>query len=266
MTIDEAGLAARLLAAQAIAREAGQLATRMLADRATLEIDLKGPQDFITSADGAVEKLIAARLRAAFPEDGLLAEEGAERTGVSGGLWVVDPIDGTANFASGRPDWCVSIGLIADGRPEIGVIYQPPLDLLFAARRGAGATCNRVPIAVADRSLARATIGLDYSSRVSITQHASHIIAVLTAGADYRRNGSAAVSLTQLADGRLDGFAEDHLNAWDVVAGMVLVTEAGGWCSDFLAGDGLKSGNRFAAASPAIRDELSALLRSFEGI
>jgi myo-inositol-1(or 4)-monophosphatase len=264
MSIDETGLQARLLAAQAIAREAGQLAARMLADRPALEIGLKGPQDFITSADGAVETLIAARLGAAFPEDGLLAEEGAERAGSSGGLWVVDPIDGTANFASGRPDWCVSIGLLDDGRPEIGVIYQPALDLLFAARRGAGATCNRAPIAVADRPLARATIGLDYSSRVPIADHVAQIAAVVTAGADYRRNGSAAVSLTQVADGRLDGFAEDHLNAWDVVAGMVLVTEAGGWCSDFLAGDGLKNGNRFAAASPSVWHDLTRLLRPFE--
>ncbi len=262
MGIDDAGLAARVLAAQAIAREAGLLAARMLADRAGLDIDLKGPQDFVTSADRAVEKLIAARLEVAFPDDGLLAEEGTRRIGTSGGLWVADPIDGTANFAAGRPDWCVSIGLLVEGRAEIGVVYQPALDLLFAARRGGGATRNGAPIMVACRPMSRATIGLDYSPRVSVSDHTAQIAAVVAAGADYRRNGSAAVSLTQVADGRLDAFAEDHLYAWDVAAGMVLVTEAGASCSDFFAGDALRQGNRLMVATPTIRDELFRLLKS----
>ena len=149
---------------------------------------------------------------------------------------------------------------MSQGSPEIGIIYQPAVDLLFAARRGCGATCNGKPIAVAHRPFSQSTIGLDYSPRISIGQHLAQIEAVVLAGGEYRRNGSAAVSLAQVADGRLDGFLEMYLNAWDVLAGIVIVTEAGGWCSDFLAGDGLRVGNQFAAASQASRDKLIDLL------
>ena len=235
MTIDSAGLSQRLLAAQAIAREAGRLASRMLAERQALTIEFKGPQNFVTSADRAAEALIAERLGAAFPQDSILAEEGTDRRGTSGAVWAVDPIDGTSNFAAGRADWCVSLGLVIDGRAELGAIYLPATDLLYSAHRGRGATRNGVPIAVAQRPWTEATILLEYAASARADLHLAHILAVVSSGADYRRNGSAAVALTQVAEGTLDGFFEMHLNAWDVAAGLVLVAEAGGVCSDFLA-------------------------------
>ncbi len=136
--LNDAALASRLLAARAIAREAGQLTPPAESRCWQARCKRKGPQNFVTVADGAAEKLIAQRLREAFPNDDFLGEETFDRkaTAATGALWVVDPIDGTTNYISGRPDWCVSIGFLHDGRPEIGVIYQPAVDALFWARRG----------------------------------------------------------------------------------------------------------------------------------
>jgi myo-inositol-1(or 4)-monophosphatase len=260
--LNDAALASRLLAAQAIAREAGQLVTRLGTDVDRLGVRRKGPQDFVTVADGAAERLIAERLLGAFPGDGFLGEEtcDGEPTREVGALWIVDPIDGTSNYIAGRPDWCVSIGFLHDKRPEIGVIYQPAVDALFAARRGKGTLKNGVAVHVSEcRSLAEATVGFDYSMSTPASDQAGKIEAMLKTGGEYRRNGSAAVSLTQVAEGRLDGFVEMHLNAWDVLGGMVLIAEAGGWTSDILRGRGLTEGNPFIAAAPGIRDDLLKL-------
>ena len=254
-------LDARYDAAQTIARTAGQMALKMLADPASLGIEMKGPQDFVTAADRAVERYVSQALKAAFPDDGFLGEETADLAHFvpDAVLWVVDPIDGTSNFAAGRPDWCVSIGLIVEGVPEIGVIYQATLDRLCAARRGHGAWRDGTRLHVADRPIATATIGLDHSGNASLALHLEQINAILTAGGEYRRNGSAAVSLSQVAQGTLDGFAEMFLWPWDVMAGIVLVTEAGGWCSPFLASAGLAKGAGFIACSPTVRDRMVSL-------
>jgi myo-inositol-1(or 4)-monophosphatase len=257
-----AALTSRYLAAQAVAREAGWLAQRFLADPGGLRVELKGPQDFVSAADRAVESLIAERLSAAFPEDALLGEEAhaVAAAETDRPLWVVDPIDGTANFVRDRADWCISIGLLYGGRAEIGAICDPSTGELYAALRGHGAFCNGRPIRVSDRTtIVGATVGLDYSFSTPSATHRAHIEAVHAHGGEYRRNGSVAVSLTRVASGRLDGFIELELNAWDVLAGIVLVREAGGWTNDFLAGEGLTRGNPLIAAAPGIRDALLAI-------
>jgi myo-inositol-1(or 4)-monophosphatase len=257
-------LMSRYLAAQAIALEAGQLARRFLMDPANLRVEQKGPQDFVSAADRAVEDLIAGRLSAAFPDDAMVGEEGhgVADAATAETLWVVDPIDGTANFVRDLPDWCVSIGLLYQGRPALGVIYVPMVDELYAACRGHGAFCNGRPIRVsAQTAIDGATIGLDYSVSTPSAAHRAHIEAIHAEGGEYRRYGSVAVSLTRVASGRLDGFVELELNAWDVLAGIVLVQEAGGWTNDFLASDGLKRGNPMIAATPGIRDRLLAITR-----
>jgi myo-inositol-1(or 4)-monophosphatase len=262
MDMSPSSLTGRYLAAQAIALEAGGLARRFLRDPAGLRVEAKGPQDFVTAADRAVEDLIAQRLCAAFPDDALLGEEGhaIAADAEDEALWVVDPIDGTANFVRGLPDWCVSIGLMYRGRPELGVIYVPVTNELYTAQRGQGALCNGRPIGVgAQTTIAGATIGLDYSFSTPSAKHRAHIEAIHANGGEYRRNGSVAVSLTSVASGRLDGFVELELNAWDVLAGIVLVQEAGGWTNDFLAADGLRNGNPMIAATPGIRDQLLAI-------
>jgi myo-inositol-1(or 4)-monophosphatase len=262
VALDEEALTRRLLAAKAIAVEAGQLALRLLADPGSLDVQLKGPQDFVTAADRAVERLIAERLAAAFPEDAFLGEEfgRAATRPEAAALWVVDPIDGTSNFARARAEWVISIGLVRAGRPDIGVIYHPAADELFAACRGRGAYRNGVTIRASRRTLlSDATVGFDYSSGTPPAQYVALVQAMLERGGEYRRNGSAALSLAQVADGRLDGFVELQLKAWDVVAGMVLVSEAGGWTNDFLSGTGLAKGNPMIAAATGIRDELLEL-------
>jgi myo-inositol-1(or 4)-monophosphatase len=262
---DGDALQARFLAAQAVAREAGLLARRMLADRGNLHIEMKGPQDFVSNADRAVERLIVQRLSAAFPSDTFLGEEGQgdKKAEAGAALWVIDPIDGTANFVRDRAEWCVSIGFLHSGQPAIGVIYHPVADELYAARAGHGATRNGVPIAVSRRNaIADATVALEYSARTPRSIHLALIDALMAEGGEYTRSGSAAVSLAHVADGRLDGFSEQHLYAWDVMAAIVLVAEAGGWVSDFLGNGGLQRGNPFVATALGIREQLTKLVNS----
>lgn len=264
----EEGLEQRFLTAQAVAREAGLLARRMLADRGNLQVDMKGPQDFVSNADRAVERLIVQRLGAAFADDTFLGEEGegdkAAEAGVA--LWVIDPIDGTANFVQGRSEWCVSIGFLHNGKPSIGVIHHPASGELYAARAGHGATRNAQPISVSRRtSIADATVALEYSPRTPRTTHLALVAALLAAGGEYTRSGSAALSLAHVADGRLDGFAEQHLYPWDVMAAIVLLVEAGGWVSDFLVDRGLQRGNPFVAAASGIREQFVKIVEASWG-
>src|SRR5262245_24641681 len=144
----DAELAARFEAASAIAMEAGALATRLFKARKPGTFSLKGRQDYLTEADGEVERLIARRIADSFPEDTFCGEEGCGAFGERN--WVVDPIDGTANFARGNPHFCISIAMVERGRIEIGVIYDPNREERFAACRGGGATLNGVPIRVSN--------------------------------------------------------------------------------------------------------------------
>ena len=257
MTPDALG--SRYLAAQAIALEAGRLAQGFFADPTSLRVEMKGAQDFVSAADRATEKLIAERLASAFPDDGFIGEEsGPAHAGAQAeAVWVVDPIDGTANFVRGLPDWCVSIGLSVAGMPTIGAICVPATAELYAGWRGHGAFCNGRPLRVSNRtSIVNATIALEYSFSTPSELHREQIAAAHAMGAEYRRNGSGAVSLARVASGRLDGFVEMLINAWDVLAGIVLIEEAGGWVSDFVGAGGLTEARPLVAAAPGLRDAL----------
>ena len=244
--------AARFEAACAIAREAGALARTLFESRTAGTYSLKGHQDFLTEADGEVERLIAGRLEARFPEDAFYGEEHGGAFGAR--TWIVDPIDGTANFARGIAHFCVSIALVDEGTPTLGVIYHPVLDELFAARRDAGATLNGKPIRVSGATdIRQATIELGWSLRRPISAYAEMVARVLATGAGISRCGSGALGLAYVAAGRSDGYAELHINAWDVLAGILIVEEAGGWVNDFLANDGLRRGNPVLACTPALR-------------
>jgi myo-inositol-1(or 4)-monophosphatase len=252
-------LAARQRAAEIVARDAGLLARRYLADPGALNVAFKGPQDVVTAADGAVDRMIVAALRADFPEDAFLGEEGGGAAGDR--CWVIDPIDGTANFARGLPHWSVSIAFIASGRTEIGVIYDPNADLLYSARRGVGAMRNGVPIRVsATTDIARATVDIGYSRRTAIDDFGRIMTRLLQRGANVTQGGSAALGLARVADGRLDGYAERHLYAWDALAGLLLVEEAGGRVNAFLTGDALTAGNETIAATPALYAPIASAL------
>jgi myo-inositol-1(or 4)-monophosphatase len=254
-------LLARQRVAETVARDAGQLARRYLDDPGALDVTFKGPQDVVTAADGAVECSIVASLRFAFPDDAFLGAEGGGTPGDR--CWVIGPIDGTANFARGLPHWCVSIAFVASGRTDLGVIFDPNGDLLYSARRGAGARRNAAPIRVsATDDLARATVDIGYSRRTAVDGFGRIVTRLLDRGINVTQSGSAALGLARVADGRLDGYAERHLYAWDALAGLLLVEEAGGRANSFLEGDALTAGNETVAATPALYAAIASALEA----
>jgi myo-inositol-1(or 4)-monophosphatase len=181
-------------------------------------------------------------------------------------VWVVDPIDGTANFARGVPHFCVSIACVADGRVEVGVIYNPMLDELFAARRGGGARLNGAAMSPSSAtSLANCAVEVGWNSRAGFAQYVDLLRRVASTGASPSRTGSGALAIAYVAAGRLDGFVEHHINAWDCLAGILLVSESGGYVSDFLKDDGLVKGNALIASAPGVKDALIAAA-AFEGV
>lgn len=256
----------RLLAAEAVAREAGALARRRFLDR-SFTVGFKGPQDFLTEVDGETEAFIAGRLLKVFPGDGFIGEESKPRPpGASGAAWVVDPIDGTANFARGVPHFCVSIACVAGDKVEAGVIYDPMRDELFAARLGGGARLNGAPLhASGQTSLADAAVEVGWNLRAGPDQYVALLRRIASTGASPSRTGSGALALAYVAAGRVDGFVEHHIHAWDCLAGVALVSEAGGYVSDFLKGDGLAKGAPLVACAAGIRRALIAAA-SFEGV
>jgi myo-inositol-1(or 4)-monophosphatase len=249
----------RYLAACAVARAAGALARRHLENRAGLMVEQKGPQDPVSVADRAAEVLIVAELSAAFPGDGFLGEEGggeaAER------LWVIDPIDGTANYVRGIPGFCVSIAFVEAGRTELGVIYAPMDDELYAAARGRGARCNGESLSVSGcASIGQAMIGVGFAQRMPRPRFVRALDRLLAAGGEFRRMGSTALGLAYAAAGRLDGFWALQTNSWDCLAGLLLVEEAGGWANDFLAGgEGLLQRREALGCTPQLRAQLASL-------
>jgi len=218
------------------ARDAGSI----LADRMgrTLQVSNKGDIDLVTEADLASEKLIIERIKSHYPRHAILAEEsGAIQTvtGQSDWRWIVDPLDGTTNYAHGYPCFCVSIALERAGSIELGVIYDPVRDEVFAAERGQGATLNDRSVrvsAVDDLNAAMLCTGFPYNVRERPDFARDFANFTMKAQA-VRRDGSAALDLAYLACGRFDGFWEDGLNAWDIAAGVILIEEAGGRLTDF---------------------------------
>ena len=216
--------------AVAAAEEAGALLAegfgrRHAAARKNTSIDL------VTEYDRRSEALVLDRLRAAFPEDTLLAEESGLSLGSSQRRWVIDPLDGTTNFAHGLPPFCVSVALEVAGELEVGVVCAPALKLTFAARRGHGATCNGVRMRVSDENEllgALLATGFPYDRHTSADNNFDQFIAFQKRAQGVRRMGSAALDLAFVARGAFDGYWEMKLKPWDIAAGALLVVEAGG--------------------------------------
>lgn len=252
-------LADRFETAIKLATEAAQLALRMRPPPGTSSAKLKGAQDWLTEADGAVERLLSERLAQAFPADGFQGEEGGHTR--SGKLrWVVDPIDGTANFMRGAKRFCVSLGCLDGDLPVLGVIVAPALEETFAARSGMGATLNGESIHVSGTSdLTRATVELGWSRRRPQEAFLSVTDRIIAAGAMPRLSGSGALGLADVAAGRSDAYVELHINLWDVAAALAILNEAGAAVNPFMAGNGATTGNPILAAAPGIAAELSAI-------
>ncbi|MEA2514204.1 MAG: monophosphatase [Thermomicrobiales bacterium] len=232
MTTAELPTDAREVAISA-ARDAGTILRERLSRART--IDFKGTVDLVTDADRASEELIASRIHQAFPDHRLLGEEGARGAGIDGNEvpefgWVVDPLDGTTNYAHGYPHFAVSIALERRGLVVLGVVYDPMRDELFVAERGKGATLNGEPLHVsAVDQLIRALLATGFPYDIEQRGENSAIWDVfLNASQGTRRDGAAALNLCYVAAGRLDGFWERPLQPWDIAAGGLMVLEAGG--------------------------------------
>ena len=219
------------------ARDAGQI----LAERfgRAIQVTHKGDIDIVTEADLAAERLIVERIRSYYPRHAILAEESGASLAIneqqSDFKWIVDPLDGTTNYAHGYPCFCVSIALEHQGRIELGVIYDPVRDEVFAAERGFGASLNGRSIRVSEiddlnRAMLCTGFPYDVRERGDFARHFSNFIMHAQA---VRRDGSAALDLAYVACGRFDGFWEEGLNPWDVAAGVLLIEEAGGRVSRY---------------------------------
>jgi myo-inositol-1(or 4)-monophosphatase len=242
--------------AVALAVEAGSMALRMRDGLGPVEV--KNPIDFCTAADHAVEELIRARVTSTFG-DGMIGEEdGGEATD---SVWVVDPVDGTANYIHGTRRWCVSLAYLRGGVTEIGVIYDPSNDRLFSARRGQGAFLNGRRMQVSHLAHGAApVVETGWSGRHPAKRYFDFLLSLTANNMEFRRHGSGALGLAEVAAGINDAYVELHTNAWDALAGLLLVQEAGGVINDFLADDGLARGNLVLAATPEIGPNLAGLL------
>ncbi len=246
----------RLDAAMTAAREAGRLALDYAANRASLRIDMKNPQDFVTEADKELELKIRSALQQQFPDDGFVGEETGRAVGAAG-YWVVDPIDGTANFMRGLPCWGISIAYVRDRVVRLGVIYDPPNDALYHAQYRAGAFRNDVPIGIAEPpDLSQALAILGVSRRTPLEDHLNLIRKLSDAGIDYRRLGSAAIGLAQVAEGVAQFYYEQHLNCWDALAGMLIAHEAGAQVIAPVLTDFVLKGGPVFAGLPAMKETI----------
>ncbi len=248
-----------------IARDAGAI----LRDRfgRPHDIRFKGEIDMVTEADRASEALIADRLRARYPDHQLLGEEGArgaaETDGAAPYRWVIDPLDGTTNFAHGMPGFAVSIGLEHAGTPIVGVVLDPIRDELFVARQGGGATLNGAPLRVsATDDLLRSLLATGFSYELARRpKQAESWLAFLTRVQAIRQTGSSALNLCNVAAGRLEGYWEDGVLPWDVAAGVLMVREAGGTISRFRGEPFVSDDGDLVASNGAVHAAMLAILR-----
>lgn len=263
--VENAEISKRANHARQVAREAAALALDYFRDIHALEIDSKGLQDPVSNADREVELFIREALSRAYPDDGIIGEEHAPVDSKSGYTWVIDPIDGTANFIVGSPCWAVVIACVHSGKTVSGVIHDPIADEHFCTILGQGAELNGKALKVARASsLSDGILGVGHSTRIPVDSTLKALSELMNAGGIFYRNGSGALMLAYVAAGRLIGYCEPHMNSWDCIAGMLMITEAGGHIDPFDGNTMLKDGHEVVGGCPGIYDELHAICaRSF---
>ena len=250
-----------------LARAAGDLLRSALLG--TRRIAYKGsPTNIVTEMDARAEALIVDRLLAAFPDDAILAEERGARAGRSGRRWIIDPLDGTTNYAHGLPIYGVSIALEVGGRVQLGVVYDPSQRELFVAERGAGAFCNDARLTVSAATTLDASLlatGFPYDIRVKDDNNLREYAAFAVRTRGVRRLGSAVLYLAGVAAGRFDGYWELRLGPWDVAAGGLMVEEAGGRLTAITGGPLDLEAPTVIASNGRIHDAILAVLREIRG-
>ena len=245
------------------ARSAGNVIIRNLDRLDSLAVHTKDRNDFVTEVDQQAEKEIINILRKAYPGHGILAEE----SGLTDGddyQWIIDPLDGTTNFLHGFPQFAVSIALRHKGRLEQAVVYDPMRQELFTATRGAGAMLNDRRIRVTKRiSLEGALLGTGFPFKAQhhLDAYLDMFRALFPRTAGIRRPGSAALDLSYVAAGRLDGFWEIGLNIWDMAAGVLLIQEAGGLSSDFSGGHNYLENGNLVSGNPKVFADILKTIR-----
>lgn len=251
-----------------VRREVGELARRVgqhiwgLRQREDVRVETKGRHDFVTQMDKLSERMLVDELAEIVPEAGYIAEE-QTRTDRSDNLnWVVDPIDGTTNFIHAQPPFAISIALMEGPRVVVGVVYEMGRDELFSAAMGQGSTLNGQPIRVSTTGVEAALVatGFPYSNFTCLADYMAALTDVMGATAGVRRLGSAATDMAYVAAGRYEAFFEYDLKPYDVAAGCLLVSEAGGTLSDFEGGSDYIFGREMVATNTTVARDFRALI------
>lgn len=248
--------------ARAVAEEAGVILMERFGRLSGAEIERHGARDVVTAADRAAEEHITRRLRAASPRVAVVGEEEARgrQTQVSEGqAWIVDPLDGTVNFVQGIPLFAVSIGLVEDGQPVLGVVHLPALGQTFWGAPGSGAFEGNRPISVSATPMLEDAIvatGFAYDRNDLANDNFENLRRMVLAARGIRRMGAAAIDLAYVASGRLDGFWELHLSPWDVAGGAALIRAAGGTVTDSGGGEDWLYGGQIVASNGLLHEAL----------
>ena len=250
------------------ARAAGAIINRAALDVEAVRISQKQVNDFVTEVDHASEKVIIETLLTAYPGHGILAEESGTSHGAKDSecVWIIDPLDGTTNFIHGFPVYCVSIALAVRGRVEHAVIYDPSRNDLFSATRGRGAFLNDRRLRVSKRTSLRECLiatGFPFRPGDDFNRYLAMMGQVMQRTAGLRRPGSAALDLAYVAAGFTDGFFEIGLQPWDVAAGSLLVTEAGGLVGNFTGEANFLDQQECLAGNPRIYGQLVSILTPY---
>ena len=247
------------------ARKAGRSLVKDFREIENLQVSMKGAGDFVSRADIAAEKIVKEVLTEARPTYGWLGEEGGGEDGKDPTRrWIVDPLDGTTNFLHGLPHWAVSIALEHKGQIVAGVVFDPAKDEMFVAEKGEGAWMNETRLRVSGRTKMIESLfatGLPFGGRSDLPETLQDLARIMPTCSGVRRWGAAALDLAYVAAGRLDGYWERRLNAWDMAAGLLIVKEAGGLVDGLFPNtDPLETGDLICGAEP-IFDQFAAVIR-----
>ena len=250
------------------ARAAGAIINRAALDVESVRISQKQVNDFVTEVDHASEAIIIETLLTAYPDHGIWAEESGKTHGARNAesVWIIDPLDGTTNFIHGFPVYCVSIALAVRGKVEQAVIYDPSRNDLFTATNGRGAYLNERRLRVSKRTQLKESListGFPFRPGDNFNNYLRMMSEVMQRTAGLRRPGAAALDLAYVAAGYTDGFFETGLSAWDVAAGSLLVTEAGGLIGNFTGESDFLEQRECVAGNPKVYGQLVAILHKY---